>query len=875
MVELPEQLNAQGMRFVKIKEGEKAPFEKNWQSETNYDYNDIMKWNGNYGVVCGYGDLVVIDGDNEITERAVEKNLPETFTVQSGSGGKHYYYICKDLDKSIRLKQEEYGDLGDVQHKGKQVVGPGSLHPNGKHYQVLVDKEIEEITPEQIKFALKDLIKDDSTKKVLEEEKERAREQNLRIDLNVADVVNLSNLRKRGDEYQGPNPVHGSNTGMNFCVNTRKNVWHCFRKNCDSGGGPLSWVAVKEGIIDCGEAKPGELKGRKFKDVLRILKNKYGIEINHKEEIENPKKWDDVLEVLKANDLKKSKKLDKVATFILNNYNIKTIVKSESMYVYQNPIYENTGKEFSKNLIWKNLGGEILQNDVKNILDEIKSMTYIQANDLGIKGDRVVLKNGVYDLNEDEILEHSPQFNALKELNVEFDENADCPKFKEYLNNNLPNENEQILLQELLGTALVNKKLHKKGGMIVGPTDSGKSTLLNIIKGVFGKDNISDQTPHALAHERWAKAEIFGKYMNMSHEVDGSQIKRLDLLKKIMAGDMISAEKKGRDPFSFNPTCEHIYATNVTPNAKRKDDAFWNRWIILEMPYTVKKENQIEGLDNQIINEESSGILNWIIEGYKKFKENGNKFSVDISWEETRNKWLNWGDSIERFIQNCLEKSSGNKISSEEIYDKYVEYCSQHDLDQESQINFTKRLKEISWIEYSNRFVIDGKKQRGFKNVSVLGDEGDKDSHLFNIYSSSNNNSSYNPNKTPKNLYKLSPSSPKEKNQEEERGSLGDTHPPESVTHPSPSAQDSDFEEGGTPTTYSSNKLDNNIEGGRQKSMDSPQEIKVGDVRDVSTQKYCNFFSRHSGEIKQQIWDGEMWINVCDAHLEEAKNELR
>ncbi len=62
-----------------------------------------------------------------------------------------------------------------------------------------------------------------------------------------------------GGEYQGSHPVHGSRGGQNFCVNPEKNVWYCFR--CNSGGGPLSYLAVEAGIISCREAQPGVLKG--------------------------------------------------------------------------------------------------------------------------------------------------------------------------------------------------------------------------------------------------------------------------------------------------------------------------------------------------------------------------------------------------------------------------------------------------------------------------------------------------------------------------------------------------------------------------------------------------------------------------------------
>jgi hypothetical protein len=90
------------------------------------------------------------------------------------------------------------------------------------------------------------------------------------IEIDIRDVVGLSGLKRRGDEYYGSHPVHGSTTKMNFWVNVKDNTWYCFRHS--SGGGALDWLAVSEGIIDCSEA--GKLRGEKFKQALEIAKRR-------------------------------------------------------------------------------------------------------------------------------------------------------------------------------------------------------------------------------------------------------------------------------------------------------------------------------------------------------------------------------------------------------------------------------------------------------------------------------------------------------------------------------------------------------------------------------------------------------------------------
>jgi hypothetical protein len=75
---------------------------------------------------------------------------------------------------------------------------------------------------------------------------------------------------RKGSEVFGSHPKHDSKHGKNFSVNTSKNCWHCFRHK--SGGGPLEWLAVEEGIITCkaaGQAfsysRDGDQSGLKLK----------------------------------------------------------------------------------------------------------------------------------------------------------------------------------------------------------------------------------------------------------------------------------------------------------------------------------------------------------------------------------------------------------------------------------------------------------------------------------------------------------------------------------------------------------------------------------------------------------------------------------
>ena len=151
---IPTQLWNSEFRFLKLrKKGKEPNYDmKEWQ-KYNYKYNNTELLNhlingGNYAIIGGYANLILIDADSkEISELA--ENMPTTFTVKTGSPEeykKHYFFITDKPMKAIRLSKEHIGDLGDIRSIGQYVVAPNSIHPSGNKYHVIKDVPITEVT---------------------------------------------------------------------------------------------------------------------------------------------------------------------------------------------------------------------------------------------------------------------------------------------------------------------------------------------------------------------------------------------------------------------------------------------------------------------------------------------------------------------------------------------------------------------------------------------------------------------------------------------------------------------------------------------------------------------------------------------------------
>jgi hypothetical protein len=256
----------------------------------------------NIGFVTGAvsGNLLVVDFDSEIIARLFypkfDDLIASTMTVKTGRGY-HCYFRLPSPTVTTTFSFYRAGDRDDrgrpkayqsvtIKAEGGYVVGPGSTHPNGKTYELITDREptLMENAPE---FLAK--LKARAKKVATDNEWALGMPKADRDPETFAEYVKLlpkleelvgDGLIRSGGELSGPHPVHGSETGKNFHVNIDRQVWYCFR--CQKGGGVLSWLAVKHGLINC--EKADKLPKGIYPELFEKIKEIYHVSPPVKEE---------------------------------------------------------------------------------------------------------------------------------------------------------------------------------------------------------------------------------------------------------------------------------------------------------------------------------------------------------------------------------------------------------------------------------------------------------------------------------------------------------------------------------------------------------------------------------------------------------------
>jgi putative DNA primase/helicase len=113
------------------------------------------------------------------------------------------------------------------------------------------------------------------------------------------------------------------------------------------------------------------------------------------------------------------------------------------------------------------------------------------------------------------------------------------------------------------------------------------------------------------------------------------QGKRLSepLIKQVMGNDRMTTRFLYGEFFDFVPTFKIFMVTNDKPVIKGTDFGIWRRLKLVPFTTRIPEEKQDKHLELKLelkLREEASGILNWLLEGTRRWKEEGMKVPAAI-----------------------------------------------------------------------------------------------------------------------------------------------------------------------------------------------------------------------------------------------------
>lgn len=722
----------------------KTPLIKNWQTRSSTSLEDVKEWDKqfkkfNIGVPLGEASgYVGIDIDGEYGEERLSEmsngDIPDTWEFSTGAG-RRLLYLIPPGTKTKKFKQankegghEECALLCD----GQQTVIPPSIHYTGRPYEWMDEHSPWDIDCAMAPEWLIKLIKVDSSI-----------QPQITFDLTDIDIPTLStDLASEFEcvDFMDTIPAEllnnqaivktqKSKTGHKIVVTEdmltqpipegqRDNTMtaivghYCANRDIRRMGKEITLqICMQHNMKYCDpplEAESIKQKVNYFFDIELMKDAQYKQKQTNDKPVFEPSKLTNTVR----------NKLQEEGLIIHFDQNSK-------MYYYTSPTKGPWTCTRNSTLVSKWIRKVITDpvyghhtwdkqsyiEEVRRVLEESYTEAYKHLDDfdLGAHSDElskyIVVNEGMLDWKTGQITPWNPEYFTTVSYNLNYDPTADCPRFKNYLSEWLPDAQVRDVVQEFIGYCLIPNTKFRKALFLYGKGSNGKSMLLEFLQKFF-KEHLSTLSYDNL-FSRFGPANLKDKLVNIYDDTTVSFTKETSNLKNMIAGGQLEAEFKGKDHFTFINVARMIFSSQETPKTSDHSDAWYGRWFFVKFPNKFKPSNAKKTEIQTALNEELPGIFNWMIEGLKRLMENDG-FSDSRELVVSSQEYRSQNDSVSMFMNHmCVLDKASQGTSLNTLYKIYVVWSEYEGLRPLSKRTFAERIEDIGYEKRKGYY--DGK----------------------------------------------------------------------------------------------------------------------------------------------------------------------
>lgn len=352
-------------------------------------------------------------------------------------------------------------------------------------------------------------------------------------------------------------------------------------------------------------------------------------------------------------------------------------------------------------------------NSVREIKNHLLSFSefHMLLSEFRPERERYVnFKNGVLDLKKMRVNAHSKSHQFLSVIDAEYRPESGCElskTVKEYFETTCGGD--QCLLrriQIMFGLAISNIRSAKVGFFIIGKANTGKSTLIALLRKIVGEDNVSTLSLNDFT-KNFRIERACGKLINAVSELSQEELKNIDVLKTVIGNrvDKITAERKFEPAFDFIPNFLPIFGGNTLPkipSGKDPDHALRKRMYIINLTAAIPPRKQKKNILEKVF-EKKDEIVAWAVAGIRDYLENGlpeNEVGYDdlVNYESE--------DGLADFVSEFCVLQEGAWTATKSLLEAYREFCDDNqiaDVNRASANRLAGFLKTMEGVEKSKR----------------------------------------------------------------------------------------------------------------------------------------------------------------------------
>lgn len=381
---------------------------------------------------------------------------------------------------------------------------------------------------------------------------------------------------------------------------------------------------------------------------------------------------------------------DKFAVYMKNTAHIVKI--NGQLHIYKEGIYTNGYKEIEADMIQHIPNLKKMQR--REVLDY---MELIVEEKQPSEANLIAFNNGVYDIMTGELKPFSTEIVITNKIPWDYDPDAYSELADSTLNKlSCGDAAIRALLEECIGYCFYRRNELGKAFILTGDKSNGKSTFLDCVKAILGEKNISALDLKELG-DRFNTSMMFGKLANIGDDIgdDFLQGSQVSIFKKIVTGNRIKAERKGQDPFEFNPFIKLLFSANDIPRMKDKTGAVLRRLVIIPFNATFGKSDPDYDpfIKYKLIEKDSiEYFIRLGVEGLKRVIIN-DEFTKSTKVQNQLNEYEEENNPIIAFIADSGIDMIENEPTNE-VYKRYQVFCADNAMTPMSNIVFSKQINK-------------------------------------------------------------------------------------------------------------------------------------------------------------------------------------
>jgi len=381
---------------------------------------------------------------------------------------------------------------------------------------------------------------------------------------------------------------------------------------------------------------------------------------------------------------KKDKKLTlnvlKFQEYMARKYRFKYLEDAKTFFRYNGRCYEYCSEESLNNMCQS----ELAKYRALFTKNSLRDFIHFSIGDKLVKSEQaqedrlryLTLKNGLYDLKEESLHPHTPDIFTANLLPYDFNPQARCPRFLQYLDEVFLGDKEKIMfIQEAVGYIFHPSIPKPTLFFLIGSGSNGKSVFIdNYLLNLFNKMlNVSSETPRK-------------KYINT------------DLVKAVVAGDAVTGRIPYKQPTTFKPFSKHFLAMNELPLIEDSSHGMWRRIYVIDFPRRFKEDEMDVHLTEKL-KSELSGIFNWALEGYKRLRERDFIFSQGQGMKKSKEDYKIDSDSVMSFSSQFLKRSNPDSaVKLKDVYELYTHFCQSEGFKTaDTKREFRRKLEDLGY----------------------------------------------------------------------------------------------------------------------------------------------------------------------------------